>query len=633
MHAYKRIAVLMCLDALLAGWSAFIAYYLMYGSFWNMGYQQQSVTFGLLMIVFSIACLKGFKLYNRVWEYASIGEIYSLVKALSLAAVAAYAITYLLVDRNISAGIMIWTFETVLLGIGGIRFVWRMLRGRVVGTSKREEDEEHVRKVMIVGAGSCGALIAKEMLKPSSKHLKPICFIDDDRAKLNCGVYDITVVGSRHDIAVMVERYQIDDIFIAIPSASAEVMVSIMEICKKTSARVRQVPQLNQVILGKQSLSDMLHVEVEDLLGRDPIHVDLEHIATYVSHKTILITGAGGSIGSELCRQIAVHKPAQLLLLGHGENSIYLIAGELRQRYPELPIETIISDIKDLTRLEQLFQKYRPEVVFHAAAHKHVPLMESNPGEAIKNNVYGTHNVAYCAHSYGVERFVLISTDKAVNPTSVMGATKRIAELIVQSYSQESSTVFTAVRFGNVLGSRGSVIPHFRKQITSGGPVTVTHPEMTRYFMTIPEAVQLVIQAGALAKGGEVFILDMGEPVKIVDLARRLISLSGYEPNVDISIVFTGMRPGEKLYEELLTDEEGLTKTNHERILIGRPSVMSRLKLDSELAKLEKVLNVSDHAIRDGLRQLVPTYLSNELQEQHASQPEEGYEAKQLTMV
>jgi FlaA1/EpsC-like NDP-sugar epimerase len=360
---------------------------------------------------------------------------------------------------------------------------------------------------------------------------------------------------------------------------------------------------------GKVTVQEIRNVEVEDLLARDPVQVDLESIAGYVGDKTVLVTGAGGSIGAELCRQLATFPVHRMLLLGQGENSIYMIEKELRQRFPERTFIPIIADVKDRARIDSLFQQYRPEVIFHAAAHKHVPLMEMNPLEAIKNNIFGTRHVAECAHLYEAERFVLISTDKAVNPTSVMGATKRVAEWVIQTINETSSTKFSAVRFGNVLGSRGSVIPYFKEQIAAGGPVTVTHPNMVRYFMTIPEAVQLVIQAGGLAHGGEVFILDMGEPVKIVDLARDLIRLSGFEPGVDIEIEFTGIRPGEKLFEELLTQEEGVFSTRHERIFIGKPEGMSAKELSFELKKLERlVANEQTETIRELLQRLVPHY-------------------------
>lgn len=382
----------------------------------------------------------------------------------------------------------------------------------------------------------------------------------------------------------------------------------IINICKTTKARLKIIPHIQEYIQGKMAANQMRDVQVEDLLGRDPIQTDLQNIADYVQNKIVLVTGAGGSIGSELCRQVAPFKPARLLLLGHGENSIYGIEMEMRRLFPNLPIETVIADVQDRTRIADVFREFGPQVVFHAAAHKHVPLMERNPSEAIKNNVFGSKNVAECADEFGAERFVLISTDKAVNPTSIMGTTKRIAEMFIQSLDKHSKTKFVAVRFGNVLGSRGSVIPRFKDQIARGGPVTVTHPEMVRYFMTIPEAVQLVIQAGAFAKGGEVFILDMGKPVKIVDLATDLIRLSGYEPNVDIDIEFSGIRAGEKLYEELLTSEEGMSSTMHDRIFIGKPMNINRTELEFEMRRLERVLGSDPEEIRALLQHLVPTY-------------------------
>ena len=391
------------------------------------------------------------------------------------------------------------------------------------------------------------------------------------------------------------------------PSVSRTEIKHIIELCKQTKAKLKIVPILNDLIIGKVNIQQIRDVQVEDLLGRDPVHTDLQGIANYVEGKTVLVTGAGGSIGSELCRQIAKFKPKQLLLLGHGENSIYTIEMELRQNYPSLRLEPIIADVQDRDRIEQVFEIHRPQVVFHAAAHKHVPLMERNPAEAIKNNVFGTRNVAWAAHLYTAERFVLISTDKAVNPTSVMGTTKRIAEMIIHTINKGSKTKYAAVRFGNVLGSRGSVIPRFKEQIQRGGPVTVTHPEMVRFFMTIPEAVQLVIQAGAYAQGGEVFVLDMGEPVKISDLAKSLIKLSGFEPDDDIKIIYTGMRPGEKLYEELLTSEEGLTSTLHNRIFIGKSEEYELDMLRQRVRQLEAVVE-EPGKVRQALKDLVPTY-------------------------
>jgi FlaA1/EpsC-like NDP-sugar epimerase len=423
----------------------------------------------------------------------------------------------------------------------------------------------------------------------------------------------LPVLGNRENIPSVVTDYQITDIVIAMPSAPRSEISAVIEKCKDTDASIKILPSVIDLASGKVSVKIMRDVSVEDLLGRDQVDVDLAEIAGYVTGKVVLVTGAGGSIGSELCRQISFFKPEQLLLLGHGENSVYEIEIELRRTYPGLSFIPVIADIQDRHRLEAVFDTYRPEVVFHAAAHKHVPLMERNPAEAIKNNILGTKNMAECADKFGASRFVMVSTDKAVNPTSVMGTTKRVAEMFVQGLNRTSKTKFVAVRFGNVLGSRGSVIPLFTKQIREGGPVTVTHPEMIRYFMTIPEAVQLIIQAGAFAKGGEIFILDMGNPVKIHDLARDLIRLSGFKPDEDIKITFTGMRPGEKLYEEILTNEEGMTATKHNRIFVGKPLDFSLDKLMLMILDLELVARSADainrsEEIKYLLHRVVPTY-------------------------
>ncbi|WP_311198838.1 polysaccharide biosynthesis protein [Paenibacillus hexagrammi] len=420
--------------------------------------------------------------------------------------------------------------------------------------------------------------------------------------------WGLPVLGDRNEIIRVVNQYQIDEIIIAMPSVPKKEISSIIDICKHTKAKLKIIPKLHDLIEGKVTINAIRNVEVEDLLGREPVKIDLVGIADYVEDKVVLITGAGGSIGSELCRQVAPFNPSKLVILGHGENSIYLIEKELNRMFPDLHIEPVIADVQDKARMEEIFRIYQPKVIFHAAAHKHVPLMERNPAEAIKNNVFGTKNVAECAHQFHAERFVLVSTDKAVNPTSIMGATKRIAELVIQSLDRFSETKFVAVRFGNVLGSRGSVIPHFKEQIARGGPVTVTHPEMIRYFMTIPEAVQLVIQAGAFAAGGEIFILDMGAPVKIVDLATDLIRLSGFEPGVDIDIEFSGIRPGEKLYEELLLNEEIIENTRHNRIFVGSPLKISQSELEMEIKRLEKAVGEESGIVRSAVKHLVPNF-------------------------
>ncbi|MFF2483243.1 polysaccharide biosynthesis protein [Paenibacillus sp. NPDC058071] len=546
------------------------------------------------------------RMHRRIWQYTGISEMICILQSAALAAILPFAAAWI-VSGEAGVLLMLHHFIGIVALMAGPRFVWRAFCDNY--SVKKQPSK---KRALIVGAGSCGTLIAKEMQQNDSMNITAVGFIDDDPYKHRMQQLGLPVFGGRGEIACVAETQRVDEIIIAMPSVSKTQISALVNVCKTTKAKLRIVPDLQNMIDGRGPTGRMRDVSVEDLLGRDPIRTDLEHIAGYVERKTVLITGAGGSIGSELCRQIAPFAPNKLLLLGHGENSIYTIEMELRATFPDLAIETIIADVQDRIRLEGVFARYRPQVVFHAAAHKHVPLMERNPAEAIKNNVFGTKNVAECADQYKAERFVLISTDKAVNPTSVMGTTKRIAEMFIQSLDKHSETKFVAVRFGNVLGSRGSVIPRFKDQILRGGPVTVTHPEMVRYFMTIPEAVQLVIQAGSFAKGGEVFILDMGKPVKIYDLAVDLIRLSGYEPNVDIDITFSGMREGEKLYEELLTNEEGLSSTKHDRIFIGRPGQLNRTELDFEIRKMEKVLGQHPDEIRAVLRHLVPSYRNAE---------------------
>ncbi|MBD3920246.1 polysaccharide biosynthesis protein [Paenibacillus sp. PR3] len=548
-------------------------------------------------------CMVGLRLHRRIWQYAGIEEAVSLIKATAAAALVPYVFFSLAEGRVLPVLLLTHHALGMIALSAGPRLAWRAFCHKF-GARKPLNG----RRTLIIGAGNCGTLIARDMQQNDGMLMTPVGFIDDDPYKQGMHVLGLPVFGGRRDIPCVCDSRHIDDIIIAMPSVSKTQISEIVHICKKTKAKLKIVPDLQEMIDNRSGAFRVRDVQVEDLLGRDPIRTDLEHIAGYVSNKVVLVTGAGGSIGSELCRQIAPFAPDRLLLLGHGENSIYSIEMEMRALFPTLPIETVIADVQDRERIEEVFQAYRPEVVFHAAAHKHVPLMERNPAEAIKNNVLGTKNVSECADIYGAERFVLISTDKAVNPTSVMGTTKRIAEMFIQSLDKHSKTKFVAVRFGNVLGSRGSVIPRFKDQIAKGGPVTVTHPEMVRYFMTIPEAVQLVIQAGAFAKGGEVFILDMGKPVKIYDLAVDLIRLSGYEPNVDIDIRFSGIREGEKLYEELLTSEEGLTSTMHDRIFIGKPVQLNRTELEFEIRKLEQVIAHEPEAIRSVLKHLVPTY-------------------------
>jgi FlaA1/EpsC-like NDP-sugar epimerase len=494
-----------------------------------------------------------------------------------------------------------------ILVLGGLRFTVRFRREWVI--SRVNAKNTLRQKILIVGAGAAGSMIVREIHRELAANYQPVGFIDDDPEKSGHTMHGVPILGGRSAIPNLIRQYEIDEVIIALPSASRQEIRDILEICQAAAVRIMLVPPVTEIINGMVSMKQLRDVDIEDLLGREPVRIDLAGIAGYLNHETVLITGAGGSIGSEICRQVARFNPQSLLLLGRGENSIYEIDQELAAAFPHLKREAIIADVRDRQKLAQVFVTYHPTVVFHAAAHKHVPLMEKEPDEAVKNNIFGTKNLAELADEFGCKRFVLISTDKAVNPTSVMGATKRVAELVIQDLSVRSQTKFMVVRFGNVLGSRGSVVPLFRKQIARGGPVTVTHPEMTRYFMTIPEAAQLVVQAGALGKGGEIFILDMGDPVKIVDLARELIRLSGLIPDKEIKIEFSGIRPGEKLTEELLTSDEGRLATKHERIYATQVhQVMSTAELGGHLAALERIPPGNRVAICDALGQIVVEY-------------------------
>lgn len=472
-----------------------------------------------------------------------------------------------------------------------------------------------ISRVLIIGAGCAGEMVVKELEKNPQLNKKAVAIIDDDITRIGDQISGVDIVGTRNSILKIVKLYKIDEIIFSIANISKMGKKEIIDICKNTNCKIKTIPGIYEIIDGKVDIKQVRDVDIEDLLGREPIEVDFNLMGSYIQDSTILVTGAGGSIGSELCRQIANIRPKKLIMLDNYENNLYSIQQELIRKYGDsIKMIAVVASIREQKRMEKIFDKYRPEVVFHAAAHKHVPLMENSPGEAIKNNIFGTLNVAMLSSKYNVKRFLLISTDKAVNPTNIMGATKRAAEMIIQSLNEESKTEFVAVRFGNVLGSNGSVIPLFKKQIEEGGPVTVTHPNIIRYFMTIEEAVGLVIQAGGMAKGGEIFVLDMGEPVKILDLARNLIRLSGFEPDVDIKIVFTGLRPGEKLYEELLMSEEGLLDTKHKKIFIGRPIDFDKNELQKYLIELSNiVLEEDDELIEQAMKNLVPTFISPEV--------------------
>jgi len=611
MYKYIRLILLLICDAFLAAASVYLSYQLRF----DFEIKPQFLsTLPYVIPVYLVLILIGlysFKIYKRIWQYASVGDIIAILKGTVLGSVAFFSIHYFLHEYIYSTlvvprSIYLLTIMISFLLISGSRFIWRMLRDNYI------KIQPHHRRALVIGAGEAGIMVVRELKHSRRSELYPIAFIDDDLQKQNCEVMGIPVVGTRSEIHSVVKEYKIDDIIVAIPTASRVEVADIINRTKSTGCQIKIVPKVNDLIHGKVSVNMIRDVSVEDLLGREPVQLDIEDISGYLLNQVVLVTGAGGSIGSELCRQIIRFSPEKLLLLGRGENSIYEIELELRKNYPEVHIEPIIADVQDKRRLVDIFKKYSPQVVFHAAAHKHVPLMEANPLEAVKNNILGTYNIAECAHEFAVERFVMVSTDKAVNPTNVMGASKRAAEMIVQSLDQVSQTRFASVRFGNVLGSRGSVIPVFKRQIKEGGPVTVTHPEMIRYFMTIPEAVQLVIQTGALAEGGEVFILDMGNPVRIVDLARDLISLSGFEPDKDIKIVFSGVRPGEKLFEELLTSEEGATGTKHERIYVGKPTYSPYEEIKRMVQQFEYLVLKKEQPrpeeVRQSLKEWITTY-------------------------
>ena len=490
-----------------------------------------------------------------------------------------------------------------------LRFSYRIVRQ--LRTELVDRQSNSLKNVMIIGGGEAGRSLVREFATNESLKSKVVCIIDDNPSKKRRLLEGVVIVGGREDIPEAVKKYKVDKIVYAIPTSSGQTKKEILDICSTTGCEIQVVPGIFQLVSGEVKVSKLRNVEVQDLLGRDPIMVNMQEITQYISGKRVMVTGGGGSIGSELCRQIAKSNPECLIIFDIYENNAYDIQMELKRKYPYLNLQVLIGSVRNTSRVERVMAAYRPDIIFHAAAHKHVPLMEDSPNEAVKNNVFGTYKVAKAAAKYGVKKFVLISTDKAVNPTNIMGATKRLCEMVVQMMDRESDTEFVAVRFGNVLGSNGSVIPLFKKQIEEGGPVTVTHPDIIRYFMTIPEAVSLVLQAGYYAKGGEIFILDMGDPVKIDTMARNLIRLSGYEPDVDIKIEYTGLRPGEKLYEELLMDEEGLQDTENKLIHIGKPIVMDDEKFKEQLARLEQACKEETSAMKDLVAEIVPTYKRN----------------------
>lgn len=558
-------------------------------------------------IIITLLVLYLFRMYSSLWAFAGETELQNLVMASVVSSIAqAVGIQFFKAPGEQAVPSSYYFLYVFLLisFIFGSRFSYRFFRS----LKHRQQNKNNSISVMVIGAGEAANLIIKEIVNSNFSTMVIRCIIDDDKGKWGRFIQGIKVAGGRERIVECADIYDIDEIIIAMPSISRVEMSAILDICKETSCKLRSLPGMYQLVNGEVSVSKLRDVEVEDLLGREPIEVDLDSILGYVKGKKVLVTGGGGSIGSELCRQIASHHPAQLIILDIYENSVYDVQQELLTRYPDLSLTVLIASVRNTNRMNWIFEHYKPDIVYHAAAHKHVPLMEGSPNEAVKNNVFGTWKTAQAAAMNDVKRFVMISTDKAVNPTNIMGASKRICEMIIQTFNKHYDTEFVAVRFGNVLGSNGSVIPLFKKQIMAGGPVTVTHPDIIRYFMTIPEAVSLVLQAGAYAKGGEIFVLDMGKPVKILDLAKNLIRLSGYRVDEDIKIEFTGLRPGEKLYEELMMAEEGMTGTKNKLIYIGKPIEINEMKFFVQLKNLEEASTNENSDIRPLIKEIVPTY-------------------------
>jgi FlaA1/EpsC-like NDP-sugar epimerase len=564
------------------------------------------LTYAAVNTVITIILFKIFRFYNSVWSFVGSVEIVNIFIASALSGLQMYI-------GNAALGMIMPQSYYVLYpgflfaGTAGIRLFYRVYRYARRG-ERRFVSGGPIKRIILIGAGEAGNVILREIMDSRMVNGEVVCVIDDNPNKKNKYICGVKIIGGREEIPRAVRKYNADEIVAALPSAPPKEVGEILKICNDTGARVKILPGVYQLLSGEMSISKLRDVEVIDLLGRDPVKVNLDEILSYASGKTILVTGGGGSIGSELCRQLAKYKPKLLIVVDVYENNAYDLQQELKRTFPELNLLVLIASIRDAQRMNAVFMKFRPDIVYHAAAHKHVPLMETSPGEAIKNNAFGALNVARAAGESGVRRFVLISTDKAVNPTNIMGASKRVCEMIIQTMNNRYDAEFVAVRFGNVLGSAGSVIPLFKKQIENGGPVTVTHKDIIRYFMTIPEAVSLVLQAGAYAKGGEIFVLDMGEPVRIVDLARNMIKLSGYEPDVDIRIEYTGLRPGEKLFEEMLMAEEGLRMTENKLIRVARPVYFDEELFLEKLENLRADLDKDGDFIKAEVAEIVSTY-------------------------
>ncbi len=636
MEHWKIVAIFMMIfDFITIAFSYFFGLWLRFDFVFTSIPEKYLLVLYKFIVPYAIVCICiywFFKMYRGVWRFASFNELIRIIIGVTICSIVCFIVTRFFGAR------MPWSYHIIGYVMQMFFAVLIRFSYRFVLLFRKRKNETDCKNVMLIGAGNAGQLIIRDINKNIDSNVRVVCIIDDNQNKIGRYIEGIPVVGNRDDILKNVEKYKISQIYFAIPSANNIQKRDILNICKETDCEIKVLPGLSQIANGDVTVNLIKNVAIEDLLGRDVVKVNNEEIYNHIFGKTILVTGGGGSIGSELCRQIAKNNPKQLIIFDIYENNAYYIQQELKHDYPNLNLTTLIGSVRDSKRVDDVFSKYKPDIVFHAAAHKHVPLMEDSPCESIKNNTIGTFKVAYAAVKYGTKRFVLISTDKAVNPTNIMGASKRMCEMVIQTFDKliknkttdklsvvedcfselsskdlQNKTEFVAVRFGNVLGSNGSVIPLFKKQIEQGGPVTVTHPDIIRYFMTIPEAVSLVLQAGVYASGGEIFVLDMGEPVKIDTLARNLIKLSGFEPDKDIEIVYTGLRPGEKLYEEKLMDDEGNTKTENDLIYIGKPLELDEDIFLEQLKKLYEVSNNNDESkIFNLVSEVVTTYKKKE---------------------
>jgi FlaA1/EpsC-like NDP-sugar epimerase len=621
---FKRILVLLN-DALLISLSFFAAYALRFNTL-NLNEYARQILYSLPLILgirLTIFAIMG--LYRGMWRFVGMRDLVLLIQAVTLSSGLSVGLLFIVFRlENYPRSVFVIDWFVVLIFIGGSRFAYRLYREGAFNRPFEGQDKSmNGKRVIIVGAGRAGELILREILNNSHYDFIPVGFVDDDRLKRSSTIHGFHVLGNTRDIPRIVKEHNIDEIFLAIPSASSKAKRRIMRACKSSGLKFKTLPAMGQLLNGTVTVNALREFQIEDLLGRESVKLDAGSIKAYLRDKTVMITGAGGSIGSELCRQVAHFSPRRLVLYERSEFNLYQIQMNLLELYPDLEVHAVIGDVLNQNRAERTLRQFKPEVLFHAAAYKHVPLMELNSEEALRNNVYGTWVMARLSHAYGVKKFVMVSTDKAVRPTNIMGASKRIAELVCQGIGRDSKTKFVTVRFGNVLNSVGSVIPLFKRQIAKGGPITVTHPEIYRYFMTIPEAVQLIMQAGAMGRGGEIFILDMGEPIKIVDLARDMITLSGLEPDKDITIVFTGLRPGEKMYEELLTEGEEITSTLHEKIKVaGAEKIEWQVLMEKVDNMLESLKDGFSQTTIETVRDIVPEF-----------QPEKGGPRSSMTTV